>query len=50
MRWKVYGGEVFLMGVAQSQKEADLAITDIRGFEGVKNVRSSLRIVKPRKK
>ena len=50
MRWKVYGGEVFLMGVAQSQKEADLAIADIRGLDGVKNVRSSLRIVKTKKK
>ena len=50
MRWKVYGGEVFLMGIAQSQKEADLAITTIRGLEDVKNVRSSLRIVKARKK
>ena len=49
MRWKVYGGEVFLMGIAQSQKEADLAIADIRGLDGVKNVRSSLRIVKAKK-
>lgn len=49
MRWKVYGSEVFLMGVAQSQKEADLAISTIRGLDGVKSVRSSLRIVKPKK-
>ena len=46
MRWNVYGGEVFLMGVAQSQKEADLAVATIRGLDDVKNVRSSLRIVK----
>lgn len=49
MRWKVYGGEVFLTGITSSQKEANLAITTIRGLEGVKNVRSSLRIVKGRK-
>lgn len=49
MRWKVYGGEVFLMGIAKSQKEADLAIATIRGLDGVKNVRSSLRIVKGKK-
>ena len=46
MRWKAYGGEVFLMGVAKTQKEADLAISKIRGLDGVKNVRSSLRIGK----
>ena len=50
MRWKVYGGDVFLMGIAQSRKEADLAIAEIRKLEGVKNVRPSLRIVKPAKK
>lgn len=49
MRWKVYGGEIFLMGVAKSQKEANLAITTIRRLEGVKNVHSSLRIVKGKK-
>lgn len=46
MRWKVFGGEVFLMGVAQSKGEADLAVRKIKGLDGVKNVRSSLRIGK----
>lgn len=46
MRWKVYGSEVFLMGVAQSRAEADLAVRTIKGMDGVKTVRSSLRIGK----
>ena len=46
MRWKVYGGDVFLMGVAQSKAEADLAIKTVRGMDGVKTVHSSLRIGK----
>ncbi|MDO8930868.1 MAG: BON domain-containing protein [Rhodocyclaceae bacterium] len=46
MRWKVHGGEVFVMGVAQSRKEADLAVGKIRGLDGVKNVHSSLRVGK----
>ena len=46
MRWKVYGGHVFLMGVAQSKTEAALAIKTIQGLDGVKTVRSSLRIGK----
>lgn len=46
MRWKVYGGQVFLMGVAASRGEADLAVKKIKGLDGVKNVRSSLRIGK----
>lgn len=45
MRWKVYGGDVFLMGVAQSKGEADLAVKTIKGLDGVKTVRSSLRVV-----
>lgn len=44
MRWKVYGGEVFLMGIAKSKAEADLAAAKVRGLDGVKSVRSSLRI------
>lgn len=46
MRWKVYGGEVFLMGVAASKGEAELAVKKIKGLDGVKTVRSSLRIGK----
>lgn len=43
MRWKVYGGTVFLMGVAANQKEATLAVKTIQGLDGVKKVHSSLR-------
>jgi osmotically-inducible protein OsmY len=46
MRWKVYGGDVFLAGVAQSKAEADLAVRKIKGLDGVKTVHSSLRIGK----
>jgi len=46
MRWKVYGGDVFLMGIAQSRKEANLAVEAIKELEGVKTIHSSLRIVK----
>lgn len=46
MRWKVYGGTVFLMGVAGSKGEADLAVKKIKGLDGVKDVRSSLRVGK----
>ena len=46
MRWKVYGGDVFLTGVAQSGVEANLAVNTIRKLEGVRTVHSSLRIGK----
>ncbi len=46
MRWKVYGADVFLTGVAQSDAEAKLAVSTIKGLDGVKAVRSSLRVVK----
>lgn len=46
MRWKVYGGTVFIMGVAGSKSEVDLAVKKIKGLDGVKVVRSSLRIGK----
>lgn len=46
MRWKVYGGDVFLMGIAQGRKEADLAVKAIKELDGVKTIHSSLRIVK----
>ena len=48
MRWKSVGGNVVLMGVAQSKDEAQLAIAKIKELDGVKGVRSHLRIV-PRK-
>lgn len=44
MRWKAMGGTVVLMGVAKSQGEADLAGAKIRGLEGVKAVKSHLRV------
>lgn len=46
MRWKAYGSDVFLMGVAQSSAEADLAVKTIRGLDGVKTVYSGLRVGK----
>lgn len=46
MRWKVYGGDVFLMGIAQSRKESDFAVKVIKELDGVKAVHSSLRIGK----
>jgi len=49
MRWSATGGRVVLMGVAQSQQEADTALKVIRGVKGVKTVVSHLRVVPPRK-
>ena len=46
MRWKVYGGDVFLMGVARSKAEADLAVRTIKALDGVKAIHSSLRVGK----
>jgi osmotically-inducible protein OsmY len=50
MRWCATGGHVVLMGVAQSQHEADLALQKIRAVGGVKAVVSRLRVVSPKKK
>ena len=46
MRWKVYGGDVFLMGVAQSKAEVDLTLETIKALDGVKAIHSSLRVGK----
>jgi osmotically-inducible protein OsmY len=46
MRWKSVNGNVILMGVAKSGKEASLAVSKIRGLKGVRSVKSRLRIVK----
>jgi osmotically-inducible protein OsmY len=46
MRWKVYGGDVFLAGVAQNAAEMKLAESAVRGVDGVKALHSSLRIGK----
>lgn len=45
MRWKTVNGNVVLMGVARSRDEADLTIAKIREVEGVKRVKSRLRVV-----
>jgi len=39
------GGRVVLMGIAQSQQEASLAVAKIRGIKGVKSLNSHLRMV-----
>lgn len=45
MRWNATGGRVVLMGIAQSQPEADLAAATVRGIKGVKSLKSHLRVV-----
>ncbi len=45
MRWKSVNGNVVLMGVAQSKDEAQLAIAKIKELDGVKSVKSHLRVV-----
>jgi osmotically-inducible protein OsmY len=45
MRWKSVAGHVVLMGVAQSGAEASLAQSKIKSLEGVKSLKSHLRIV-----
>jgi osmotically-inducible protein OsmY len=49
MRWKTVNGNVVLMGVAQSAEEAKQALAKIRGLDGVKSVKSHLRVVAPKK-
>ena len=49
MRWKSVNGNVVLMGVAQSADEAKLALSKIRALDGVKSVKSHLRIVAAKK-
>jgi osmotically-inducible protein OsmY len=49
MRWSATGGRVVLMGVAQSQQEANLAAQKIRGIKGVKGLKSLLRVVPSKK-
>ena len=45
MRWKSVNGNVVLMGVAQSKEEARLAVSTIKALDGIKSVKSHLRIV-----
>lgn len=44
MRWKAAGGRVVLMGIAKSRAEANLAVSKIRALDGVKSVKSRLRV------
>lgn len=45
MRWASTGGHVVLMGVAQSQQEANAAVQKIRAIGGVQSVKSHLRVI-----
>lgn len=45
MRWTATGGRVVLMGVAQSQQEAGVAVAKARAVDGVKSLKSHLRVV-----
>lgn len=45
MRWSATGGQVVLMGIAQSQQEANAATAKVRGIKGVKTLKSHLRVV-----
>ncbi len=49
MRWKTVNGNVVLMGVAQSTEEAKITVAKVRGLDGVKAVKSHLRVVAPKK-
>ncbi len=49
MRWKCVNGNVVLMGVAQSADEAKLAQSKIRALDGVKGLKSHLRVVAAKK-
>lgn len=44
MRWKAVGGRVVLMGVAKSKAEIKLAVSKIKTLDGVKSVKSCLRV------
>ena len=45
MRWKSVAGHVELMGVAQSAAESSLAQSKVKSLDGVKSLKSHLRIV-----
>ena len=45
MRWKSVAGQVVLMGVAHSAAEASLAQSKIKSLNGVKSLKTHLRIV-----
>ncbi|HEY8069024.1 MAG TPA: BON domain-containing protein [Burkholderiales bacterium] len=50
MRWSATGGRVVLMGVARSRQEAGVALQKIRALNGVRGVKSDLRVVAAAKK
>jgi osmotically-inducible protein OsmY len=50
MRWKAMGSTVVLMGAAKSAGEADLAVAKVKGLDGVKEVKSHLRVLGGKKK
>ena len=49
MRWCATGGRVVLMGVAQSQQEANLAAAKARSIKGVTSLVSHLRVIGTKK-
>lgn len=44
IRWKAVGDRVVLMGIAESQAEVNTAISKIKALDGVKSVKSCLKI------
>jgi osmotically-inducible protein OsmY len=49
MRWKTTNGHVVLMGVAQSWPEFRVAVAKVKAVDGVKSVKTYLRVVPPKK-
>ena len=49
MRWRTVNGDTVLMGVARSADEAQLAVAKIKEADGIKSVKSHLRIVPKQK-
>lgn len=49
MRWKTTNGHVVLMGIAQSWPEFRVAVAKVKAIDGVKSVKTYLRVVPPNK-
>lgn len=49
MRWKTTNGHVVLMGIAQSWPEFRVAVAKVKAIDGVKSVKTYLRVVPPKK-
>lgn len=45
MRWKSVNGHLVIMGVARTKDEASLAVAKARSVDGIKSVKSRLRVV-----